>query len=93
MYNTKAEESDVHKEPERKDGEENRKSSEDEDVEGDLEVNNEKEDEMCLEGTGGKTTAQKVHGKTTPELSSLVEVESEEYLNPNLPNLDDNETG
>ena len=93
MSNTKAEESDDHKEPKRKDGEENRKSSEDEDVEGDLEVNNEKEEEMCLEGSRGKTTTQQMQGKTTPELSSVVELEGKECLNPDLPNLDDNETG
>ena len=93
MSNTKAEESDAHKEPKRKDGEENRKSSEDEDVEGDLEVNNEQEEEICLEGSGRKTLAQEMQGKTTPEIFSLVEVESEECHNPDLPNLDDNETG
>ena len=91
MSNTKAEESDDKKEPKRKDGEENRISSED--VEGDLHVNNEKEEEMCLEGSEGKTTAQQMQGKTTTEISSLVEVEGEECLNPDLPNLDDKETG
>ena len=91
MSNTKTEESDCHKEPKTKDGEDNRKGSED--VEGDLCVTNEKEEEMCLEGSGGKTTAQKMQGKTTPELSSLVEGEGEECLNPDLPSLDDNATG
>ena len=90
---TKAKKSDGHKQPKRKDGGENRKSSEDEDVEGDLEVNNEKEEEMCLEGSEGETTPQQTQGKTTPEISSIVEVEGEECLNPDLPNLDDNETG
>ena len=37
MSNSKAEESDAHKQPKRKDGEENRKSSEDEDFESDHE--------------------------------------------------------
>ena len=93
VLNPKSEESDAHKDPKREDGDENRKNSEDEDVEGDLDVNNENKEEMCLEGSGGKTTAQQIQGKTIPEISSLVEVENEECLNPDLPNLDDNERG